>query len=225
MTRRKDPCRKAARRAAPKPVLDDDLVELAVALAQYEIDEGCGGWLKMPWKDGWNAAQFALDLARDVASYTDRPPLSAWLQEAINGFSPPRGVGNTARRQEAYWEIQAFLEVTSEDRPMFRAAMRCAQVMLTYNGAGDGTIFNAILSRPLTNLGWAPAIGGLGSTENLARWSGFMEDARCRDALSIEPSMQNDANDWLRRAFRIAWRRRLYVAAYALPPAVVPRAR
>jgi len=195
----KDRSRKAPKRKPPKVQLDDDMTELAVALAQYEIDEGAAGWLKMPWRSGWNAVRFAIDFAHVQQLYPEDEFI--WLNSLI-----PLG----GAERWAYWTIQDFLEKSSGRWPMFHAAMRCAQIMLTDHGSGDGSIFNAVLTRPLVE--WrAPA--------DLTHYAQCMESARCRDSIGVGALNLNDGNDWLRSAFRIAWRRRLYGAAYALPPA------
>ena len=44
---------------------------------------------------------------------------------------------------------------------------------------------------------------------------------RCRDSIGTTAVFQGDSNDRQRGAFRTAWLRGLYIAAYSLPPATV----
>lgn len=194
--------RKAKRKPRKEqPQIDDDLRELAVALAQYEIDEGADGWLKMPWRSGWNAAWFAFESGRMTENWVTS------LAEIGTLISRP-----TMRLPNDYWMLQDRIE---SERGLARAAARCAQVMIASRSEGDGSIFNAILQQPVN---WAMRITQPYQSNIIAD---LMERARCMDAIGVEgPSVKNDINDHLRRAFQIAWRRRLYAAAYALPPAI-----
>ena len=166
----------------------------------------------MPWRNGWNAALFAASAAKEMERRSRAPAFVGDLRhQHLMGLLEP------ALRSRAYWDLQNLIESsrTIEEGPFARAAYRCAQVMLTESGSGDGSIFNAILERPLETLAR--------SAESLTvALTSFMEQARCHDALGIPgPSLQNDRNDYLRRAFSIAWRRRLYAAAYSLPPGAI----
>jgi hypothetical protein len=166
----------------------------------------------MPWRNGWNAAQLACSALRE---FRDGKSHAYWWSEwAWLGTLVRENLRTPTHDPEIYWKIQYGFEdpVTQAARPMFlRAGLRCAQLMVANSSTGDGSIFNAILQ---------PAFEASDLETNVL--APIVETNRCRDALGVPgPSLTNDTNDYLRRAFSIAWRRRLYAAAYSLPPAVI----
>jgi len=187
--------RKPAKKVHPKqPKIDDDLAELASVLDEYRLDLNSDGWFTVPWRDGWNAVGFAISLS-DPQDDADREALT-FINTTFHD-----------RRSDAYvyWQASEFLQSLGRDINMVTsAALRCLQVT-TSNSSGGGAVFNAILSRALTELPVNYII------EHVLEW-------RCRDAIGTTSFLQGDLHDRRRRAFKIAWERGLFLAAYAIRP-------
>jgi len=84
------------------------------------------------------------------------------------------------------------------------AALRCLQVTIS-NSSGGGEAYNVILMRALTEL-----------PVNLVE--AHVLEWRCYDAIGTTAFLQGDLYDRRRRAFKIAWERGLFLAAYAIMP-------
>lgn len=188
--------RKGPRRRAAKPTQEDnELSELTAVLAEYSLDNNAHGWFRMPWRDGWNAVMLAYN-APSVAK-----PSAEIADFVVNAY---------LRRETSSWlyhEADTYLHTSTEANRHQRAALRCLQVLIAKSDGG-GHVYNDILIPAFLNCepSWV--------SEAILNW-------RCQDSIGVSPMMTGDSNDRLRRAFKIAWDRGLYAAAYSLPPAVV----
>lgn len=140
----------------------------------------------------WRDGWNAVGLACTLSQI--EPP--SWLYKAID----TRNI-----EPSMYWLAEEQLADCTD--PMLRAALRCLQVLIA-NSSGGGHAYNAILIPPFTGLDPERI------TDTIMEW-------RCRDSIGTTVQFQGDANDRQRGAFRAAWRRGLYLAAYSLPPATV----
>jgi hypothetical protein len=109
--------------------------------------------------------------------------------------------------QDSYWIADELLSTELTPDRMLRASLRCLQVLIA-NSDGGGMVYNSILLGPFSGL--TPST----VADTVLQY-------RCRDSIGVFPMLQGDGNDRLRRAFSIAWKRGLYMAAYSLPPATV----
>lgn len=191
----KQPQRKPPKRKrSERPQLDEDLSELAAVLDEHRLENNAEGWFKLPWRDGWNAADLA------YATYLHHSPGSsdAYLAEALARRVPSAPL---------YWTVTEKLTGMSTDGGwrFIYAAFRCVQVLIA-NSSGGGEVYNDLLRR---------ALRGLDDEHTEA----FVLHHRMRDALGVPSSMDGGTMDRARRAFAIAWRRGLYHAAYSIQPA------
>jgi hypothetical protein len=196
--------RKSAKRPPRRPQAadrDGELAELISVLAEYSLDDNAGGWFRPAWRNGWNAVELAtkasaalFDISFDDGLYVPARELS-WLEDVClrRDMSP-----------NIYWGAQELLPTST--KPMTRAALRCLQALIA-NSHGGGEVYNAILVGPFREV--LPE-----------RVYDLVLEYRCRDSIGTTAQLQGDYNDRQRRAFTIAWKRGLYVAAYALPPAI-----
>jgi hypothetical protein len=188
----KKPRRRPAKKVHPKqPQIDDDLAELASVLDEYQRDKTSQGWLSVPWRSGWNAVLLALDLSDRLDDGSD-----------IDARHFLRDVLAKRRDAGAYWEANEHLQSRPSD--LITAALRCLQVTIS-NSSGGGEVFNVILGLALRE--FHPVL----IEPSMLEW-------RCWDALGTGPTLQADAMDRRRRAFKIAWERGLFLAAYAIKP-------
>ena len=174
---------------------DDELAELASVIAEYSLDNNAGGWFRPAWRDGWNAVGLAL-AACDLAAF-----------DAEAMFL--RGVCHQRVATNEIYETASDLWATTHDK-MARAALRCLQVLIAKSDGG-GEVYNAILTKPF-------------SEELPEDVFDLVLEYRCHDSIGTTAVLQGDLNDRQRRAFSIAWKRGLYLAAYSLPPAIRPEA-
>jgi len=184
---------------------DGELDELASVLAEYSLDNNAGGWFRPTWRDGWNAIELALAAAKakriadhEVKSGTELSTI-VWLTDVCE-----RRVGSS----EIYWMIQDTSLGTNDTQigVLLRAALRCLQILIAKSDGG-GEVYNAILVRPFAAM-FPEEVYDL------------VLEYRCRDSIGVSAQLAGDLNDRQRRAFAIAWKRGLYLAAYSLPPAV-----
>lgn len=190
----KSRCRKPPKRPSPRPrPVDDELVELARVLDERRLDNTAEGWFEPPWRDGWNAVGLATTLATGGEVHKH---LVEWCRARCT-------------EPEAYWRASEFLE-SRQLLETERAALRCFQVLAS-NSDGGGTVYNHILRLSFQRNGHELSYETLLKIEEIvAMW-------RCQDAIGTQLQLQGDAHDRVRRAFKIAWSRGLYRAAYALP--------
>lgn len=185
--------RKAPRRPKQTAPIDQDLVDLAAVIAEHSLENNAAGWFLMPWLDGWNAAA----LATMVAITESRGGVVDWLSKTIasQSVSP-----------EMYWIAGDLIQETNNRYA--KAALRCLQVFVA-NSSGGGHAYNAIL---------IPAF----MYANAEDVDEYILECRCLDSIGTRASLRGDADDRLRAAFRTAWSRGLYKAAYSLPRAKPP---
>lgn len=173
---------------------DGELDELASVIAEYSLDNNAGGWFRPAWRDGWNAVELATTVAyRDE----DNPTFGGWLRTVCMFRHDDI---------ETYWRAQDLLMLSPSQSPLFRAALRCLQILIAKSDGG-GEVYNAILIQPFSRMLPEQAYD-------------HVLEYRCRDSIGTTAQLAGDINDRQRRAFTIAWKRGLYQAAYALPPAI-----
>lgn len=191
----KSPSRKRPRRPPPKEApIDDELHELAAVIAEHQLDNNANGWFLIPWRSGWNA----VELANRAACHDRGDCELLWLDDVCR---------NRTTSEDTYWTAQDLLATTTTPNRTLRAALRCLQVMLAKSDGG-GEVYNAILL-------------GVFSAFDPVNVEDLVLEYRCRDSIGVSSRLAGDANDRLRRAFSIAWKRGLYAAAYSLPQATL----
>lgn len=186
--RRKPPKRKVS----TKPVIDEDLSELAAVIDQHRLDQNAEGWFEIPWRDGWNAVDLAYHAFERFAVGNSNHELTTIL-------------ANRKPSAELYWHANEEIANSNTlgwERFTY-AAWRCLQVLVS-NSSGGGVVYNDILRRAFRD------IDGL---EDIVLMH------RMRDALGVPSVMDGGTMDRARRAFSIAWKRGLYHAAYSIRPA------
>lgn len=199
--------RRGPRKPAIKPPpIDQELADLAAVIAEGALDNNAHGWFCTPWRDGWNAVELAHDLVEPNEPNSWRAVEATWLGRLI--YAGPQERERTRWGNEVYWMAEEQLRDTTDvaDR-MMRAALRCLQVLVA-NSSGGGHAYNAILIPAFLHVNPAAVVDSI------------MEH-RCEDSIGTTMQLQGDENDRLRSAFRTAWSRGLYLAAYSLPPATV----
>jgi len=183
------PKRRARTRASHPQVtvLDDDLLDLARALDENRCESSLDGWLSVPWRNGRNA----IVLAERISALLGEPDDDDgwWLAEQLK--RPRGGVDVYHEAQERSFATKSLV---------IKAGLRCMQLWIS-NSDGGGEIYNVVLRRAL-----------IGVDER--RIAELVEGIRREDALGDEPI--GPRRERARAAFRIAWRRGLYAAAYAL---------
>jgi hypothetical protein len=196
--------RRRKRRKLPdlnKPTPDEDLHELASVLDEHRLDQNAAGWFKVPWRDGWCAVRLAVGCFDSTFDH-----YSSEREGDICKFLKLQIVKHECTA-EGYWTAAEYLNGVDTDNvsPFLLAALRCLQVLIS-NSSGGGEVYNVILSLAF----------GRVAPDHL--FEEIVLEHRCRDALGTTSIPQNDKNDRVRRAFSIAWRRGLYLAAYSLKP-------
>jgi hypothetical protein len=202
----KDPNRRAKRKAAAKP-LDDELIELASVLAEYQLDNNAYGWFRPPWRNGDWATRLPLYVARldSIFDETTREDLSK--ASAILSSYGRTGLPNTLIYEEAGTIYRQMVQpkLNTPSAGLIAASMRCLQLFVS-NSHGGGAVYNEVL---------IPAF--LGIEPDLVE--NAVLEYRCLDSIGTTHILKGDRNDRQRAAFTTAWRRGLYLAAYALSPA------
>jgi len=193
--------RRTIKRKPARPKIDDDLAELADVLAQNTGPKGSAGWFSIPWRFGWNAVRLAFALCGNTLPTWNRDSEDRkWLEALLESPNPTKSAALYWRAQDLLLDLNVPREKTAA-----RAALRCLQVYVGESDGG-GALYNDIL-RPVFE---AHEANGVSFGQDLMlRW-------RCQDAIYTTIILQNDKNDRYRRAFKIAWERGLYQAAYAI---------
>lgn len=189
-------------------VRDADLSELWDVLAEIKQTNS---WT-IPWIDGVNAIELAMQLVRVT---TSGKPLKSQSREetAVIDFvldwiaARQKEDDKNPASQEDYWQFQEYLSML-DGRTHYacdhflRVAVRCAQLEIA-DSSGGGNGFNTQFDRVRQHF---PQ-----EAERLIR------AARCKDALGFSAEFdQNPERDRRRRAFYTAWDRSLYQVAYAV---------
>jgi hypothetical protein len=198
----KDPRRKGKLRSH-KPVVDDELLELASVLAEYQLDNNAYGWFRPAWRDG----ECAISLAKCVAV---DPKIKDWINPDIIGGAC--FLINSGRRDGAAYETAGQLynqivqpRINTTSALLIAVALRCLQLKIA-NSHGNGTAYNELLLPVFLSI--EPAL-----VEQ------HVLEFRCNDAIGTTHHLRGDHNDRKRSAFAIAWKRGLYLAAYSISPA------
>lgn len=186
---RKDPSRKAPKRAPSKPVIDDELVELARVIDEQRLDKNAAGWFSVPWRDGWNAVNLALDASQRAYRSSDPNEVPEWA------LFLGRLIRDRELSSQAYLTADMFIE-SRQVAAFARAALRCYQLLVSRSDAG-GDGYNRILF-PLFDAQEPEAHEG-----TIRYW-------RAQDALG------GFVDERRRAAFNTAWNRGLYKVAYAV---------
>lgn len=196
--------RKGKKRAAPKvrPEIDEDLHTLASVIAEYQLDDNAYGWFRPPWKDGRNAALLAAHTA-----YTSTVYDGVRHSEESAAFALIRSDWDENAYELAGTLYTFFVQskMNTNTARLLGAALRCMQLKIARSDGG-GAVYNEILIPMFLPLE-PRAVADL------------MLEHRCLDSIGTTAQLQGDRNDRQRSAFRIAWQRGLYLAAYAIPRA------
>lgn len=197
--------RKPRRKPAGRPALDDDMTELASVLAEHALERSTHGWFQLPWRDGWNAAYLALD-GWYQHSNSDEALLLKEIAEHVDHWVAARCISPSIYEQADHdLAVTAAAFFNGDRRRYLSSALRCVQLVIS-NSHGGGATFNEVLRACFDGC--------------RTDWiSNIVLRARCRDAIGVDPFEANDEDDRLRRAFKIAWGRGLFHAAYSLPRA------
>ena len=198
----KDPRRKGKLRSR-KPVIDDDLIELASVLAEYQLDNNAYGWFRPLWRNGEWAVALAKHVALDPAV---RDGTGLGLEQQAVAL-----IDGAQRNAETY-EIAGKLhneivqpKINTNTARLLAASLRCLQLKIA-NSHGGGLVYNEVLIPAFLPI--EPSL-----VEHLVL------EFRCNDAIGTTHQLRGDRNDRQRHAFTVAWKRGLYLAAYSLPPA------
>lgn len=194
--------RKRQRRAPRRSPVDDELLELARSIAEYQLDNNAYGWFRPAWKSG----EWAISLAKSIAlgplcAPEDWHPSYDEILLVLDGPRSPEAYERAGQLHSAL--IQP--KVNTNTARLLAAALRCLQALIA-NSHGGGTVYNEILIPAFLPL------DVLAVADSVLYW-------RCCDAIGTPPTLHGDRNDSARGAFSTAWRRGLYLAAYAIRPA------
>lgn len=187
--------------------VDPDLTTLMEMLEQHKFEQNYLSWFSLPWRDGWCAAKLAFACHEQYA-FSERRENEirrnrAWCDD--KQVSP-----------RLYEEASAMIAVVAQRvmvvgtnyERFHMAGLRCVQLLIS-NSHGGGNVYNDVLSHAFGNVpNWWP--------NELRRQ---VRDARCEDAIGVPAGFDGTSDDKLREAFKIAWDRGLFQAAYALPRA------
>jgi hypothetical protein len=202
--RRKPPRRPPPSAFQEAAQVDAELLDLARVLDEHRLDTNAAGWLKLPWKNGWNAISLAWEIVlsgNDSWRWrTDGRDLSA--REMITRLAGEPASHLTRRTYYAIDDRLANLE-WSRSAPAMRAVLRCTQLLLS-NSHGGGAVYNDVL---------ATISGSFSEAQMLVHRFNDVADLIGNEPITHEIEK-------LRNVFNIAWRRGLYHAAYALKPIV-----
>jgi len=185
------------RPSRPRPI-DAELAELALVLDENRLETDVEGWLTLPWRDGWCTAKLAYDMWGDARGA--RSPIARRLCTIIGMRSMTPGT--YAEAEDLRARTLAARALGDETMSLLSACARCIQ-MLIAGSHGGGHVYNDVLRQAISDA----------SITDVA--IPFIE-ARCWDAIGTHVGLANDHNDVLRRAFKIAWERGLYHAAYSI---------
>lgn len=207
----KKPFRKPKRRA-PYVVVhewdakDPALAELAEVIAENTLECNASGWFELPWRDGWNAAELALRGWERNRGENEDSGLKAIEARLVKWTREDRFVSPSIYEQaQADLGTCSAIYVLGDRRRYLMSSLRCVQLVIA-NSHGGGRVFNDVLK--------------LAFVDNDPNWiADIVREYRCLDAIGVKFEQDNTINDRLRRAFKTAWDRGLFHAAYSLPQA------
>ncbi len=196
--------RKGQKRAPRKqPPVDDDLNMLASVIAEYQLDNTAYGWFRPLWKNGLNAAALARDAARapGVADGLGMAAERDAMALLDRGLVEP----DLYEKCGAVYTALVQPKINTNTCRLLAVGLRCMQLSIARSDGG-GTVYNELLIPVFLPLD--PKHVEL-----------LVLEHRCKDAIGTTSHLKGDRNDRQRSAFRIAWQRGLYLAAYAISPA------
>ncbi len=202
----KDPARKPKRDRSNRPAVDtESLDELWSVIGEYRLDNNAAGWFTLPWRSGWNVVKLLLDVDDALQAGRLQTNIRHNVYSNVHSWCRHRIATN-----DIYWLADGMRsELGGEAKPL-AGALRCVQLTIS-KSHGGGAVFNDILHSVFASFDASPIAGPVQAA---------VLDARCHDAIGVGVHLANDRFDRQRRAFRIAWERGLYHAAYAIPPVV-----
>lgn len=209
----RDPSRKKPRRKrAETNELAPDLVELATIIAENRLATDARGWFELPWRSGWNVAWLGVAIETRLVGRNSElsTKISGWIAKHQYARMPiVFWYSDHAELSLIYQEAESYREPTSSkytQRSALLVALRAIQLEIA-RSSGGGHVYNALLIQLLSDLNRPPHY-----------FADLVMQARCKDALGTTIQLKNDADDRKRRAFKTAWERGLYHAAYAIGP-------
>ncbi len=200
--------RKGKKRPSRKPEIDDDLTMLASVIGEFQLDNTAYGWFRPPWRDGLWAVSLAFSAARapgiadglSLIAEQDAAKLLDWFLD--KNHKMPDDVYEKAG---SIYNALVQPKINTNTARLLAAALRCLQLKIARSDGG-GAVYNEILIPVFLPLEPKLVVD-------------LVLQCRCHDAIGTSHQLQGDRNDRQRQAFRIAWQRGLYLAAYSLPPA------
>lgn len=195
--------RKGKKRPPRKPEVDDDLQMLASVIGEFQLDNTAYGWFRPPWRDGLNAAALAREAAR-APGVADAIGLAA-ESDAANLLDHGLGEPDLYEKAGSIYAALIAPKINTNTARLLAIALRCVQLRVARSDGG-GSVYNELLIPVFLPL----------DPKHIAD---LVLEQRCRDSIGTTHQLQGDRNDRQRQAFRIAWERGLYLAAYSLPPA------
>ena len=200
--------RKGKKRPPRKPEIDEDLSMLASVIGEFQLDNTAYGWFRPPWRDGLWAVALALGAARapgvadgiGLAAEQDAAKLLDWFIDKSH-----KAPDDLYEQAGSIYSALVQPKINTNTARLLAAALRCLQLKLARSDGG-GAVYNEVL---------IPAFLPL-EPKHVAS---LVLLYRCNDAIGTSHHLKGDHNDRQRQAFRIAWERGLYLAAYSLPPA------
>jgi hypothetical protein len=196
--------RKGKKRVAKPPRVDEELAQLASVLAEMQLDNNAYGWFRIPWRDGVNAVLLAFGAARiDFDAIGLDTTLPADIDTILD--AAPRWDATIYELAGRAHQRLVSGRVNTNATHLFAAALRCVQLKIA-NSHGGGSVYNEVLIPAFLRV-------------EPAKIESVVLHWRCVDAIGTSPTLKGDRNDRQRAAFTTAWKRGLYLAAYAIPPA------
>jgi hypothetical protein len=198
----KDPARRSKKKhRSARFTIDNELAQLAEVLAEMQLDNTAYGWFRPPWRNGHNAARLCSIAA--FLAWDHHEPESTLVHNARRLIDSPTTADTYEQAGDQYRQL-AFPKTGNTFR-LLATGLRCLQIHLA-NSHGGGVVYNELLIPAFLPI--EPSV----VDHVVLEW-------RCVDSIGTTHMLQGDRNDRQRAAFTTAWRRGLYLTAYALPPA------
>lgn len=197
--------RKGKRRPRRGTTPDDGLSLLAEVIAEHDLDRTAIGWFTLPWRDGSWAAKLAAHVAMKINIYDG--VRAAEEDEARKFVASWGGGANAAEVYETagtYYARFVQSKMNTNTARLLGAALRCMQLRIARSDGG-GVAYNEVLMPAFL------PIEPLAVAEDVLTY-------RSLDAIGTGPALCGTKADRTRSAFRIAWQRGLYHAAYSIKP-------
>lgn len=183
---------------------DNELSLLASVLAEHTLDTNAQGWFVLPWRSGRNAIRLARMAAthQDVVDWTGLDHATSVKILSVIDIEPE--TIETYERAAILHNALTYPKIDTKTARLLAVALRSLMILIAKSDGG-GPVYNELL---------APIFYEIPSN--------IVEDLvmghRCLDAIGTTHTLRGDAFDKQRGAFRIAWRRGLYHAAYSIKP-------